>query len=113
MDFLLGIIIGISIGFLWGVWRATQSFIQRIIESPEEIRELMTKVDTAVKSETEPAVKEEFRTEWHQGICYLYDNQDNFMAQGADVIEAMKNAEKRYPKLNLTFRIKDPDESNQ
>ena len=49
MEFLVGIIMGIAIGFLWGVWRATQSFIERIIERPEEIRELMDRVNQTVK----------------------------------------------------------------
>lgn len=121
MDFLLGILVGVGFGFLWGVWRATQSFIERIIERPEEIREIMARVERAAKEDTEESpsqdpqseIKQEYRTEWHQGICYLYDHNDNFMAQGADVIEAMKNAEKRFPKLNLSFRVNDPDKSRQ
>lgn len=111
MDFILGIILGISIGFLWGVWRATQSFIERIIEQPEEIKELMLRVHDAAEKQTASvdADQQQYRTEWHQGVCYLYDSQDNFMAQGTDVIEAMKNAERRFPGLKLNFRIKDPD----
>jgi hypothetical protein len=113
--FLTGLLLGIALGFVWGVWRATQSFIQRIVEQPEEIRELMNRVDLAVKKETdtqEPK-SEEYRTEWHQGVCYLYDSKDRFMAQGADVLEAMSNAEKRFPGIKLNFRVNEPNKSNQ
>lgn len=115
MEFLLGITVGVAIGFFWGVWRATQSFIERIIEHPEEIKELMSRVKAAAENEPESkdSAAEEYRTEWHDNICYLYDCNDNFMAQGANIIEAMKNAEQRFPGLKLNFRINDPNESNQ
>ena len=120
MEFLLGLIVGVGIGFLWGVWRATQSFIERIVEHPEEIRELMSKIQRATKDDDVESNKEstvdttqEYRTEWHQGVCYLYDSNDNFMAQGSDIIEAMKNAERRFPGLKLNFRVNDLDKSAQ
>jgi len=113
MDFLFGILIGISIGFLWGVWRATQSFIQRIVEHPEEIKELMTKIDSEVQKETEVKLNQEYTTEWHQGVCYLYDSKDRFMAQGSDVTEAIINAEKRFPGMKFNIRAKDSNKSNQ
>ena len=117
MDFLLGIMVGIGIGFLWGVWRATQSMIERMVHSPEEIKDLMEKIDRTVREEHNQSQSatsdQEYRTEWHQGVCYLYDHNDNFMAQGSDIIEAMKNAEQRFPGLKLNFRINDPDKSNQ
>lgn len=111
MDFVLGLLVGIAIGFLWGVWRATQSFIQRIIEQPEEIRELMTRVNQTVKEET--VQESTYRTEWHDNVCYLYDNKDNFLAQGNSVIEAMERAEQRFPGLKLNFRVNESKESNQ
>lgn len=119
MEFLSGIIVGIAIGFIWGVWRATQSFIQRIVDNPEEIKEIMSRIERISKEDTEsdkqviPEIDQEYRTEYHHGMCYLYDSKDNFMAQGSDIIEAMNNAERRFPGLKLNFRINDPNKSNQ
>ncbi len=118
MEFILGIITGIAIGFIWGVWRATQSFIERIIERPEEIREIMARVEKIaqedkLESKEESATSNEIRAEFHQGVCYLYDHNDKFLAQGATASEAMNNAEKRFPNLKLTFRLNESKESNQ
>jgi MFS superfamily sulfate permease-like transporter len=116
MDFLIGIIMGIAIGFFWGIWRATQSFIERIVNEPEEIRELMNRVNKSVKEETDKlkeSTEQDYRTEWHDGQCYLYDSKDNFLAQGETIIEAMDRAEKRFPELKLNFRLNTSDKSNQ
>lgn len=115
MEFLVGIIMGIAIGFLWGVWRATQSFIERIIERPEEIRELMDRVNQTVKEDTATSQpqEQEYRTEWHNNVCYLYDSKDNFLAQGSTIVEAMDRAEKRFPGMKLAFRLNEPNKSNQ
>lgn len=115
MEFFIGLLTGIAIGFFWGVWRATQGFIQRIIENPDEIRELMDKVDRTVKEEVskKQSKEEVYRTEWHNDVCYLYDSKDNFLAQGSSITEAMDRAEKRFPGLKLTFRLNEPKESNQ
>lgn len=116
MEFLLGLMTGIAIGFIWGVWRATQSFIERIINQPEEIKELMSRVNTAVqkdRDESNPKSSKDYRTEWHHGQCYLYDANDNFLAQGESIIEAMDRAEKRFPGLKLHFELKTPEKSNQ
>lgn len=115
MEFLLGITVGVAIGFFWGVWRATQSFIERIIERPEEIKDLMSRVQAAAENEPESKDSElqEYRTEWHDNVCYLYDHKDNFLAQGSSITEAMERAEKRFPKMKLVFRLNEPKESNQ
>lgn len=119
MEFLTGLILGISIGFVWGVWRATQSFIERIINKPEEIKEIMSRVERLNKEE-DNAIPEKnetqlqpVRAEFIDDVCYLYDHNDNFMAQGATVSEAMNNAEKRFPGFKFNFRINPPNESNQ
>ena len=107
---------GIAIGFFWGIWRATQSFIERIVNEPEEIRELMNRVNKSVKEETDKlkeSTEQDYRTEWHDGQCYLYDSKDNFLAQGETIIEAMDRAEKRFPELKLNFRLNTSDKSNQ
>lgn len=118
MEFIVGLILGITIGFIWGVWRATQSFIERIIERPDEIREIMSKVEKIaeedrIESKEEPANSNDIRAEFHQGVCYLYDHNDRFLAQGATATEAMTNAERRFPELKLRFRLNEPKESNQ
>lgn len=110
MEFLTGLIIGISIGFVWGVWRATQSFIERIINQPEEIQEIIKRVNQSAETDqSESQTVVEYTTEWHNDVCYLYDNKGKFIAQGNSVTEAMERAEKRFPGLKLNFRIKDPD----
>lgn len=119
MEFLTGLIIGISIGFVWGVWRATQSFIERIINKPEEIKEIMSRVERLNQENNELELTEDrlksqdVRAEFINDVCYLYDHKDNFLAQGANVLEAMDNAEKRFPGLKLNFRINEPNESHQ
>lgn len=115
MEFLTGLLLGIALGFIWGVWRATQGFIQRIVENPDDIRELMDRVDRTVKEEVikKQPKEEEYRTEWHDDVCYLYDSKDNFLAQGSSVNEAMERAEKRFPGMKLVFRVKEPKESSQ
>lgn len=118
MEFLTGLLIGVAIGFLWGVWRATQSFIERIIERPEEIREIMDRVNRAVQQEQtenteQEQLNEAYTTEWHDDVCYLYDSRGNFMAQGSTVIEAMSKAEQRFPGMKLDFRLNESNKSNQ
>ena len=118
MDFVLGMITGIAIGFLWGVWRATQSFIQRIIERPEEIREIMTRVERLAKEEdsTQTTIKtasNEVRVEFHHGVCYLYDHNDQFLAQGATATDAILAAEQRFPGMTFNLRLNDSKESAQ
>ncbi len=112
--FITGLLVGVAIGFMWGVWRATQSFIERIINEPEEFKELLAKIDSAVKDEPKKeSIEQDYRTEWHQGVCYLYDSKDNFMAQGSSITEAMHNAEKRFPGLKLNFRLNETNKSSQ
>lgn len=110
MEFLTGLIIGISIGFVWGVWRATQSFIERIINQPEEIKEIMRRVQsTAVESTLNTEELTAF-AELHQGVYYLYDDQHRFLAQGTTINEALDQAERRF---NLRFRVTKSEQSHQ
>jgi hypothetical protein len=118
MDFLLGVLTGIAIGFIWGVWRATQGFIQRIIEKPEEIREIMSRVQKISKEELEDAktttnTQSDVKIEEHQGVVYLYDNNDEFLAQGTSITDALDAAERRFPNRKFYYRLDLPKESNQ
>jgi MFS superfamily sulfate permease-like transporter len=117
MDFLLGILTGIAIGFFWGVWRATQSFIQRIIERPEEIKEIMSRVQQLSKEDntTTPSIdtSNDIKIEHHQGTVYLYDSNNEFLAQGTDVTAALDAAKQRFPNRKFAYRLNLPEESNQ
>ncbi len=119
MEFILGLITGLVVGFIWGVWKSTQSFIERIIERPEEIREIMDRVKK-INDESQTETKEEVqsstnnvRAEFHQGVCYLYDHNDKFLAQGATPSDAIDAAKKRFPDMKFYFRVNIPEESNQ
>lgn len=115
---IIGLLIGVAIGFVWGVWRATQGFIERIIDHPEEIKELMAKFEQ-INADAEDEIakinnpEQEFKTEWHNGMCYLYDTDDKFLAQGASMAEAMDHAEKRFPELKLRVRENLSEQSSQ
>jgi hypothetical protein len=121
MDFLLGLLTGIAIGFIWGIWRATQSFIQRIIEQPEEIREIMQRVEKISQDEkkevskntSDDRDKSDVKIEEHKGVVYLYDKNDTFLAQGSNITDALDAAEKRFPGRKFYYRLNLPNESNQ
>lgn len=116
MDFILGLITGIAIGFFWGIWRATQSFIERIIERPEEIREIMQRVEQVSKEEqqesttTEP--KADIKIEKHNDVVYLYDQDDTFLAQGPDITSALTAAQRRFPDRKFYYRLNESNESS-
>lgn len=116
--FLTGLLLGIALGFVWGVWRATQGFIQRIIEQPEEIREIMSRVQKISKEESEDIkattnVQSDVKIEQYDGVVYLYDQNDTFLAQGPDVAAALVAAERRFPDRKFYHRLNLPKESNQ
>ena len=118
MEFLLGLLTGVAIGFLWGIWRATQSFIQRIIEQPEEIKDIMARVERISKQEPEDSSttiesKHSVEAEFHQGVCYLYDHKGKFLAQGNTALDAIAAAEKRFPGMKFTLRLNEVKESAQ
>ncbi len=120
MDFLLGLILGVSIGFLWGIWRATQSFIERIIERPEEIQEIMDRVKKAsaevrieIAQESGKLPANDVKAEFHNGVCYLYDHNDKFLAQGSTVSDAMDAAKKRFPGVDFNYRLNESKISAQ
>jgi hypothetical protein len=127
MEFMLGVAVGIIIGFLWGVWRATQGFIERIMNEPEEIKDLMSRMEkinrdaeqelSLLEKESKQLNQENnnnhVRAEFHQGVCYLYDHNDNFLAQGSTAIDAIAEAKKRFPEMAFSFRLNEAKESVQ
>ena len=114
MEFIIGLFVGIGIGFFWGVWRATQSFIERIMEKPEEIREIMHRVQrinedyereiSRIDSTSEQELNT-VRAEFIDDVCYLYDANDRFLAQGASTTDAITAAEKRFPGMKFHVRL--------
>ena len=117
MEFVLGVIVGLAIGFLWGVWRATQSFIERIIERPDDIREIMAKVEQIQRDDEEQATTDQelqpVRAEFINNVCYLYDANDQFLAQGDSATAAIQAAKKRFPDMTFAIRLNDTDKSAQ
>lgn len=120
MEFILGLITGLVVGFIWGVWRATQSFIERIIERPEEIQEIMNRVKTAsqevrteMAQESGELPSNEIKAEFHDGVCYLYDHNDKFLAQGPTVTDAIDLAKKRFPGMKFNYRLNESKVSSQ
>lgn len=114
MEFVLGLLTGILVGFIWGVWRTTQSVIERIMERPEEIRDIIQRVEAMRDQGPDRSAEvQEFKTEWHDDVCYLYDHDDRFLAQGSSVTEAIERAQRRFPELKLSVRVNRSDKSTQ
>ena len=119
MELIIGLIIGIAIGFFWGVWRATQSFIQRIVEQPEEIKEMMSRIEKLTREDIASTFRQSdedtrsVRVEFIDDVCYLYDHADTFLAQGTTTTEAIQAAEQRFPGIKFTFRLNESKESPQ
>jgi hypothetical protein len=118
MEFALGLVTGIALGFIWGIWRATQSFIERIMERPDEIREIMQRVEKISKEAQTESSKTSNQTtdikiEKHNGMFYLYDYDDTFLAQGSDIAAALTAAERRFPDRKFFYRLNDSNESSQ
>lgn len=106
----IGLLIGLALGFFWGVWRATQGFIERIMNNPDSIQDLMQRV-AAIKRDAEQELAQDSELEIHvvtmerhQGVTYLYDRDDQFIAQGATDTEALEQAERRFPGTKFAFR---------
>lgn len=117
MEFIIGLFVGIGIGFFWGVWRATHSFIERIMERPEEIKEIMDRVQRIHQDHERDLARFEqlaqaeelntVRAEFINDVCYLYDHNDQFLAQGASATEAIRAAELRFPGMKFAVRLND------
>jgi hypothetical protein len=113
MDLFLLLIVGF-IGYIIGWHHHAYSTIRRMIDNPQMFVEMLDKIkdinsDSVAKSK-EPST---IRTEFLHGQCYIYDGEQ-FLAQGADLHEALSNAEKRFPgQYNFTLRLTKPNESNQ
>jgi hypothetical protein len=113
MELLVGIIVGFAIGAFWGIWHATSSMFDRMAANPQEFKTLIEKIQQ-LQSNTEQTgdpKRSPIRIEWHSEVCYLYDSNDRFLAQGSSVTEALALANKRFPKRD--FRLNESKESAQ
>jgi MFS superfamily sulfate permease-like transporter len=117
MEFVLGLLVGILIGFFWGVWRATQSFIERIINNPDDIKDLMIRIDRinqdAEQELATGSTSHEVRAEFYHDQCYLYDHNNQFLAQANSLTEALALAEQRHPDRKFEFRADTANKSTQ
>lgn len=115
MDIFAFLII-FTFGFFMGWISHARSMFQKMQEDPDSIIAILKKLKNLQieeKNELNNLGKDNIKLEIHQGVCYLYDKNDTFLAQGATVSEAMDNAEARFPGLKLDFRLNVPNESNQ
>ena len=114
MDFFLFLII-LAVGYLIGWYHHSFSILRRMVDNPDMFVKMLNKIKD-IDAETEPGTEQPpstIRTEFLHGQCYIYDGEQ-FLAQGADLHEALSNAEKRFPgQYNFTFRLTKPNESSQ
>lgn len=104
MDFL-SIILIFFVGFIMGWFRASKSMLDRMLEKPETMMELLRKYKDAkdeVDSENKLTEGRKIRVERHGEMLYLFaEDNDEFLAQGTSLQEALALVEKRFP--NKTF----------
>lgn len=115
MDIFLLLIVFFLFGIFIGWTSHARAMMVKMTANPDEIIDLLKRLKQVQNeiTEEEDGIKSDVRFEQHQGVYYLYDSNDKFLAQGASVTEAMTNAEKRFPGLKLNFRLNLPDQSNQ
>ena len=101
MEIIIIAVIAFVLGALWGSWRATHSIVEQIRQDPRRFKELLQDIEQIHLDL--PKVTHRVRVEWHGEHCYLYDGQDQFLAQGATVTQALALANKRYP--DQEFRL--------
>ena len=115
MDVLI-LLIAVVFGYFIGWHHHSFRTIQRMIDHPDMFLELIKRlkeVDKDIGDAVETNDPSAIRTEFIQGHVYIYDGEQ-FLAQGADLHEALSNAEKRFPgQYNFTLRLTNPNKSNQ
>jgi hypothetical protein len=113
---LIFLLLAVCLGYFIGWHHHAFTTIQRMINHPDMFLELIKKLKEVNKDQedtVETANPSAIRTEFLQGQCYVYDGEQ-FLAQGADLREALSNAEKRFPgQYNFTLRLTNPNKSNQ
>lgn len=112
---LFVLFLAIVIGYVIGWHHHAFTMIRRMIEHPRAYEELIKKIKEAdsefeIEKELEPRPK--IRSEFLEGQYYLWEGE-TFLAQGPTVLEAVANAEKRFPDRKFKLRVNIPNESNQ
>lgn len=109
------LVVGVVIGFVWGVWNTTHSMLAKLSEQPELFRGLLDRIESMKEAEqttgdeqTQPVV-----VEWSGQSVYLYDSEGQFLAQANTVSDAMDAAQKRFPNMKFYIRLNDQKESAQ
>ena len=101
MEIILALVVGFILGALWGAWTSTHNIVDHISQDPHRFRKLLDEIEQIHLDQ--PKVTHRVRAEWHDDHCYLYDNQDQFLAQGITLTQALELANKRYP--DQEFRL--------
>jgi len=113
METFLLLIVFFLFGIFIGWTSHARAMMVKMTADPNAIIDLLKRLKEVQTEIDEVDQEQEYRTEWHNDVCYLYDSKDNFLAQGSTIIEAMDRAEKRFPDLKLNFRVNIPEQSNQ
>jgi len=98
---LLIFILGVWVGWNVNAWR----IMRKLIEHPEQVIKTLEKlkeIKKEVEQEDNPACGREMRVERHGEQLYLFAKDNNeFLAQGTTLQEAIANVEKRFPDQNF------------
>jgi hypothetical protein len=113
MDLFL-LLLAVGLGYVIGWHHHAWTMLRRMIENPAVFTDMLNKLKEIDKETVSESTEQtSIRTEFLHGQCYIYDGE-TFLAQGADLHEALSNAEKRFPgQYNFTLRLTVPNESNQ
>lgn len=113
MDLISILIVFVS-AFVMGWLAHARSMLNRITEDPDKMIDLLQKLKKA-KEELEEDVSSklkvfEVRVEKIGDMFYLYTTKDNeFLAQGATLEDALEAVKKRYPNRNFKGLIPKED----
>lgn len=91
--------------FLAGYWINQFLTIKRILRNPDSMIVLLHKYKQAKEREenSSPELERQIRVERHGNMLYLFaKDNDEFLAQGSTLQEALSNVDKRFP--NHSFK---------
>lgn len=100
---ILVLVLVFALGALWGAWHTTNTVIQRMVDDPDEFKQILAQIDRIKLDPVSSSSTQLVRVEWHDDHCYLYDTDDHFLAQGTTEAQALELAQKRYPQQ--AFRL--------
>lgn len=113
MDELLSILLIFVSGFIVGWFFHARSMLIRITRNPDKIIDLLEKykvAKTEMEQEESTVIVTEIRVEKIGNMFYLYTTKDNeFLAQGASLEDALEVVKQRYPNRNFKGLIAKAD----